>query len=354
LGGYGLSKGVSAAVTGAENKIASLAAQKIANTTKDETWQAAKQAGYVVPPSAVKSSLLGNRLESISGKAAISQEAAAKNQAVTNKLAAKFMGLPDDVPVSASAIDDFMKEQGKVYAKVASLSDDAKKALELMKQAQFDTKTNFNYYNRSLNPDALLKAKAAQADADTWFKVLLDEAQSKGEKELIDDLLKARVNMAKAGTVERALNKATGNVHADVFGRLYEKGYPLSGEGEVIGRFASAFGPYARAGEKIPTPGVSKSEAIAAAILGIGGSAATGNPAGAALAALPLVSTPVRKAVLSKAYQSLLKPNYKAGMATRLTPHVLGPFTYGLLDQPRAAQLVGLLGPSIYSAQEEE
>ena len=300
-------------------------AEQAAKAVKDETWQMARDAGYVVPPSAVKPSFVGNRLESLAGKAAVGQQASVRNQEVTNKLAAKYLGFADDVPVSPGTLDAFTKAQGNAYQRVGNLSDDAKQALELWKQSNYDKRIQFNYYNRSGSPEALAKAKAARTEADGWFNVLVDEAKEKGNPGLVDELKKARVNLAKADTVDRAMNKATGNVHADVFGRLYEKnpGLYKGTEAETIGRFASSYSPYARAGEKIPTPGVSKAEALAAGLMGITGAGMTGNVAGALLGTLPFLSAPARNFALSKSVQSGLNPNYSIPFMTRALPSLM-------------------------------
>ncbi|HEY6020109.1 MAG TPA: hypothetical protein VIY48_09465, partial [Candidatus Paceibacterota bacterium] len=97
-----------------------------------------------------------------------------------------------------------------------------------------------------------------------------------------------------------------GDVSAPVIGALLKKGKPLTNELQTVGKFSQAFPQYVRDGAKIPTPGVSKSEAILGTLLGSGGAIATGNPMGAALGALPLISGPVRSMLLSKPYQSVM------------------------------------------------
>lgn len=105
------------------NKMASTAnAPTLANPVKRTTLQEAQAAGYVVNPSAVKPSFTTNKLESVAGKAAVKQEAAIRNQEVTNTLAAKAIGLPEGTPITMHAIDKVRALAGNVYAEVQKLN----------------------------------------------------------------------------------------------------------------------------------------------------------------------------------------------------------------------------------------
>src|SRR3990167_10148155 len=88
---------------------------------RKETIHDAQKAGYVIPPSAVKPSFTTNKLESVAGKAAIKQEAAIRNQEVTNKLAARAIGLPEDTSLSMGALEGVRREAGKSYEKLNAL-----------------------------------------------------------------------------------------------------------------------------------------------------------------------------------------------------------------------------------------
>jgi hypothetical protein len=94
---------------------------KVPKIVKMQTLQEAHDAGYVVPPSMVKSSFTTNRLESVAGKAAVKQEAAIRNQEITNKLAAKSLGLPDGTPLSMGTLETIRGEAGKAYQKLSTL-----------------------------------------------------------------------------------------------------------------------------------------------------------------------------------------------------------------------------------------
>lgn len=312
----------SALQTRLADKTAEAAANQSRNAVKDATLAEGRAAGYVVPNSEVAPSFLGNRLESLGGKAAIKQEATARNQGVTNSLARKALGLADDESISQNAIDAVRKKAGAVYEEVGSLSPQAKLDLEALKQARNDAQGWFNAYNRSASPADLEKAKAARALVDQLDASLEAAATSAGRTDLPAALAQARKEIAKSYTVQRALNPATGDVSAPTIGRLFAKGKPLSDGLDTIGSFQAAFPKFAGEGARNPAAGVSKSEMLAAALLGAGGSAITGNPVGMAAAALPMLSHPARAIALSKVLQKT--PEYGVGFGTRaagqLTP----------------------------------
>jgi hypothetical protein len=146
--------------------------------------------------------------------------------------------------------------------------------------------------------------------------------------DLIKELRAARVAIAKTHDVERALNVADGNVSAAVLGKAIDKGKPLTGGLATAGKFQQAFPSYARDGERVPTPGVSKSEALMGTLLGVGGYGMAG-PAGVALAALPLASGPTRSMLLSRPFQG--GPLYPAASLPALSdPYLRGILTSGV------------------------
>lgn len=310
---------VAGAVTSklAERK-ASLATQQGQNATRDATLKASQEAGYVMPPSAVSPSFWGNRMESAGGKAALGQQASAMNQKTTDKLVRAELGIPENQAISTGTLQAIRETEGKVYAQVAGLSKDADEALKQLKQARFDATAQWKHYNRSADPAALTKAKTASADAQLWEQLLEVEAMAHGRQDLVPALQAARQRIAKTYDVERALNTSTGEVSARELSKLLEHG-KLSGNLETAARFADAFPQYAREASRIPTPGVSKSEAILGTILGAGGAASMG-PAGAAMAAIPLASAPIRAGLLSGPGQRMFArpPSYTPSMRERI------------------------------------
>lgn len=342
-GQFGANKIASAAQSRLASKTAEQAGAQSRNALRDAALAEGRGAGYVVPNSEVAPSFLGNRLESIGGKAAIKQEAAVRNQQVTNALTRQALGLSDDVPISQSTLDNLRKTAGRAYQEVSALSPQAKSDLEALKVARSDATGWFTAYNRSARPDDLAKAKAARELADQLESALEGHAKAAGRDELIPALVDARKQIAKTYTVERALNKATGDVSAPVIGRLYDKGKPLSDGLDTVGRFNQAFPKFTGTGVSTPAAGVSKSEALASLLLGSVGAAGAG-PLGITAAAVPLLSHPARALALSPMLQKT--PKYGVGLATRAAA-ALPQDAYGLLGRGGAMYvtpaLAGLL-----------
>lgn len=311
------------------DKTAQAAADASRNSVRDATLKAAQEAGYTVPPSTVNPSWINKRLESIAGKAAVGQESAMRNQEVTNSLVRKALGMAEDAPITEDALKQIRTLAGKPYQEVAAMSKDAADALEMLKQARFDTNAQFKYYGRSADPSALAKALSSKAEAQGWEQFIEQTAQGQGRNDLAQALKDARQTIAKTYSAERALNTSTGNIAAADLAKALDKGAPLSGELETVARFADAFPQLAREGSKIPTPGVSKSEALAAALLG-----GTVHPVAAAL---PLASPAVRAMVLSKPYQALMAaPKYGPSLTTQALGKI-GPERAALLARALAA-----------------
>ncbi len=274
------------------------------NPTKAATLAEGQKAGYVIPPSTVNPSWLTNRLESIGGKAAVGQEAAKRNQEVTNALVAKSLGLPKDTTVTPELLSDFRSQQGKVYEDISKISGDAKNALNELKQARHDSKVQWNFYNKSGNPEALTAAKNADGLAEMATDELEREAREAGRSELVKELASARVKIAKSYDVSRALNAASGEINAPTLGRLFAKRGEKSMTGELatIGKMAGAFKPSMREGGSVPSSGVSGTDAAATALLATMGGGAAGAP-GVLAGGLPLLRGPARNLVLSPGYQ---------------------------------------------------
>jgi len=321
----------------ATEKAAALASQKAKNAMRDATLKEAQAAGYKVPRSLYDPSFASNRLESLAGKAATKQQAAAMNQDITNSLAKQALGVPDDSVLSISTLEGIRKAASKPYQEIAAMSPQAKLDLEALKQARNDAQGWFNAYNRSASPADLAKAKEFRSAAEQLEKTLESYAVAAKRPDLLPALADARKQIAKIYTVQRALNDATGDVSAPVIGRLFERGKPLSDGLETVGKFRSAFPQVSQAGAKIPAPGVSKSEALAGALLGATGAAVTGNPVGLAAAALPLASHPARALALSKALQKV--PNYAPGVTNKLLQNI-DPETSALLARLLAAPAI--------------
>jgi hypothetical protein len=286
------------------------------NDVKAKTLANAEELGYGVPPSVKNDSFINRRLESIAGKEATRQEMRVRNQDITNEVANKELGFPKGTAVTESMLENYRDAVAQPYREIAKLSPTAASALEELKQARHDAKIYGRHADITGDPESVKRAETAQQDAKTWEGVIASEAQKAvaggGPSRLPQDLKEARQQIAKSYDIERALNLGSGDVSLPSLGRAYDKGAPLSGDLETGAKFQQAFPLFTAEGQRQPTPGVSKSEAIASAILGTTGVAAAG-PVGIAAAGIPFVSDPMRSLILSKPYQAVMG-NPKGGL----------------------------------------
>lgn len=293
-----------------------LAAAKQRNLLRDNAIKEGRDAGYKVPPSQTGGGAVENVMESVGGKAATKQAATIKNQQVTNALVRKAMGLPENTPLSDGVISKVRRRFAQPYEQVAALSPDAKALLDEWKQANHDANLYYKSYDRSANPLHLKRAERFATKAGQLERALEYEAGALGKPELIPALREARTKVAQTYDVERALNFGNGEVSANMIGRLFDQGKPLSGPLATIGRFAAATeGKFTGPGAGTPAPGVNNLSIYGSAGLGMGGDYMYGR-GGAAAGLLPWIGTPVRAGLLSDIYQRTLgMPNYAPGIS---------------------------------------
>lgn len=327
------------------NYVAKDAAATTAGAQKAAAVQAAQEAGYVLPPTEVRSTMGSELLEGLSGKIKTAQSASAKNQAVTNSLAKKALGVAEDAPLTRDALAGIRKGAGAAYESIKGVgrleADDAyKNSLSAIKAQYEGAAKDFPGLARSEVSDLVESVNMPSFGADSAIdaiRVLRESADkafragdasigkaNKDAAKAMEDLIErnlagdaaklaafrdARKTIAKTYSVEKALNLETGDVSAPALAALLKKGKPLSGELETIARTATAF-PRATQSLKEGVKALSPLDYMAAGAGGIGA-----GPVGlAALAARPMA----RSAILSKPYQSLIAPKTKADALARL------------------------------------
>lgn len=334
---------MSAAGNRAQAAINQARLQEAQQSLRNQTLRAGQEAGYMIPPSTVNPSAVNKILESVAGKAAVGQEVSLRNQEITNRLMRQELGLPEGAPITEKALSDFRARVSQPYQDIAAISPLASSTLDKLKDARFEAKAQWNYYNRSADPKALKLAKEFDDKADMLETALEKIAAKSNQPQLVDDLREARKQIAKSYNIENALNIGTGNISAPILARQMDKGTPFTGNLATTGRFANAFPSSMREGERIPTPGVSAGNALASAILGTVGGTQMGAP-GALAAALPYASIPARALVTSPAYQRMMaQPNYSPGMTNRALAPLGGmrPEEEALLSALAAARQQG-------------
>ncbi len=332
------------------NKTAKAATEQSQNAVRDATLAEARKAGYVVPPSTTNPTAFNRLAEGVSGKAATQQAAALRNQAVTNRLIRKDLGLGENAPITKESLEGLRKHAGNIYKAVKSAGEvvadsqylddlarltesvdevardfpdanvaagkeinelvdtllrdkfNAGSAVEYTKQLRYAASANLAH---GADPTRRALGLAQRDAAGALEEMVFRHLKQTGRGQLADRFEKARVLIAKTYTVEGALNPATGNVVATSLGRELKRGKPLTGGIATAAKFAQAFPKAAR--EITESPGVS---AVDALVGGVG--AATVNPG---MIALPAGRIGARAGVLSKPYQSAMgTPSYKPGV----------------------------------------
>lgn len=298
-----------------KNKQAAAAAELARKQPLNDTLRAGLDAGYVVPPSSVNPTFSNNVKESISGKIATAQTASSKNQAVTDGLVRKALGIADDAPLSVEALSKYradmhaagydpLRRLGSVTADQQFAADlaavtqkytgkgtipaiekteindlvkahkstgfDAADAVDAIKVLREDAKDAYRAGNSALGG-----AKKALADA---YEGALERALPQGS-DILKNYQAARQNIAKSFTVEDALKEGTGAVDARKLAAALQKGTPLSGELLTAARFANAFPKATQPPSLVAGPGVNNLKAMFA-----GGAGATGGALGAMVA----------------------------------------------------------------------
>lgn len=316
---------------------------------------AAREAGYVIPPTQANPTLVNRLLEGTAGKLTTAQNASARNQAVTNKLAARSLGLADDTPITPELLSNIRSTAGEAYEAIANsgvvntrviggltdtgilkfsnkyseaLDDIAKPFITAakgfpeakpspvidlvnsMKSNSFDTssavsmikqlRTGADDAFRSGNTDV---GRASRSIANLLENTVEDHLKKIGSADLLKEFRNSRQLIAKTYSIEKALNQTTGSVDAAKLAGQLQKGKPLSGELKQAAQFAQAFPKAARTPEQMGSlPQLSPLDVTA----GAGISAILQNPA--YLATLG-VRPAARSAALSPYVQNRLVQN---------------------------------------------
>lgn len=300
--------------------------------------QRARELEYVIPPTQARGSLLNRVIEGVSGKAATAQNASARNQAVTNKLAAQSLGLPEDTVITGDVLKGIRSEAGKAYDVISDTGVIMPKqsyydALDKIKKPFVSTQQSFpgqkpspvieladslksDYFDSAA---AVQKIKQLRTSADDAFRTgntdlaraskeaanaledaVEDHLKTIGSPDLLKNFKDARQLIAKTYSVENAANTVTGTIDARKLAAQLKKGKPLSGELKDVAEFGARFPKAVQPTETMGSlPQISPLDYMA----GVGGSVATQNPAMlAAAAGRPLL----RELALSSPVQNRL------------------------------------------------
>src|SRR3990172_1444407 len=374
------------AVAQAEQQAARVAA---ARAKRIEGLRAAKEAGYAVSPNEAQAGAIGRTVESLAGEPKATKLLSRRNQELTNRLAAKDVGLPEDMPISREALQKVRSEAGQDYETVKGIgrikSDPQYKA-DLAKINQSYETSAADFAHRGESPirktmeglkidefnatSAVEEVKLLRSDADKAFRqgdqslgrALRSAAQAIDDQlartvvdratvgqiapDAAERYLNARKRIAKSHMAEDALNEATGNIDASLYAKAFESGKPLSGPSAIIGRVAAQFPKSTRLAEKLGATGGTIFDiglGLGAGGIGLGAGAVPG--AGAAAAGM--LARPAGRALLaSKLGQRLLVRPGKA------LPSWVKPVDIATMSPELLAIMPGLKRPEERSFEE--
>jgi hypothetical protein len=336
--------------------------------------------GYVIPPTQINPSLLNRAMEGTAGKLTTAQNASFKNQIVTNRLANKSLGLPEDTVITPEVLGNIRTNAGKAYENLGisgtiktspkfnqALDDipvykDAIKAekdfptgkkneivevIDSLRSPQFDVSSAVSKINVLRgNADKAFASgdkglgKANKAASEVLENTIENYLANTKQTDLLNNFRDARQLIAKTYSVEKALNPASGTIDANKLAQQLRAGKPLSGELKQISEFSSAFPTATKTTESMGSlPQISPLDVGGALIAG-GGTYLSGSGAETPVTLAALLARPaLRSMALSKPVQSRL---------TNQQIRSLSPETRNL------ARMLSLQGATKFGANQEE
>jgi hypothetical protein len=344
-----------------------LSKQQELNAVRDATLRAAQGEGYVVTPGSVSPTGKNIISERMAGKTHLEQLASVQNQAVTDRLSRRAVGISDTAPLTSTAMQDIRKAEytkgyepikqiGEIKTDPAFLDDlisveskyagasasfpgavpenvtkliknftvdkfNSKDAIEVTRTLRDEAKSNFRK-----GEDALAKAQIDISNAlENQIERSLTASNNAKAADMLEQFRLSRQRMAVSHTIEDAIKEGGGSVIASKLARDIQSGKYVSGDVKTIAEFANVFPRVSQTPSQIGTPGAGTMMGR-----GLGGAAGlgagfllggqTGAGAGAAIGAFApeMVSAGMRNYLLSGTAQRNMLPNYSP-LASRLT-----------------------------------
>ena len=299
----------------------------------DDITKQGVASGYKLTPQDASNPSWWKKAQQLAVGDGLTRKIISDNQEVTNKLARKYLNVPQGTPLGENILKNVKTKHKPTYDKINEIQPIAytvrgkdvagtptektlrtrsgSEILQDLDAARGTSKQQWNLYVRKPEKaNAKQKALAADAMIKKYEDELLDLAQRAGEPDLVDKLRKARVDYAKAYTVDKALNPASGDVNAQVFASLYNSGAPITDEGKIIAQFATQHKPITRVPISESNTYMNKFDAII-----ISQNLARKNliPAGVPLLKYPIGANLAREGVT----KSLAFPSYKPSLLSR-------------------------------------
>jgi len=266
--------------------------KQLQNATRDETLKLGRDAGYVALPTDVGGRKTGRFLEGVSGKFKTEELASARNQQVTNNLTKKYLGLPEDTPLTTEVLENARTSVYPAYEAIAETGTinlgnknpfsnivtginkvsggknalmqdipdtytmDAATAIQKLKELRADGSAYLRSGTNIMkpNPKEVARGNRYLAEADKLEKAIENHVVKLGQPELINQFRDARRYIAKTFTVEKALNPQTGTVDAKKIAKQLDQGVPITDELALVGKFAKAFPKTTKVVAEAPAP----------------------------------------------------------------------------------------------------
>lgn len=350
------------AVLAAKEKIlpSAILKEKEANAVRDATLRAAQAEGYVVTPGAVTPTGKNILAERMAGKTHLEQLASVQNQAVTDRLARRAVGISDTAPLTSDSMKQIraaeytkgyepIKKLGEITTDPAFLDDliavegryagpgasfpgavpepvnkliktytvdkfDAKDAVEVTRTLREEARANF-----VKGDNALAKAQIDVSNAlENQIERALAAAKRPDASTMLEQFRLSRQRMAVSHTIEDAIKEGSGHVTASKLARDIQSGKYVSGDVKTIAEFANVFPRVSQIPSQIGAPGAGTmlgrslsggAGAITGSLLGGATGAGIGGVVGAV--APEMISAGMRGYLLSPMGQRRLLPSYQ-------------------------------------------
>jgi len=266
--------------------------QQLQNATRDETLKIGREAGYVALPTDVGGRKTGRFLEGVSGKFKTEELASARNQQVTNNLTKKYLGLPEDAPLTSEVLENARTSVYPAYEAIAETGTitlgnknpfsnivtgvnkvaggknalmqdvpdtytmDAATAIQKLKELRSDGSAYLRSGTNIMkpNPKEVARGNRYLSEADKLEKAIENHVIKLGQPELINQFRDARKYIAKTFTVEKALNPQTGTIDAKKIAKQLDQGVPITDELALVGKYAQAFPKATKVVAEAPAP----------------------------------------------------------------------------------------------------
>ena len=339
----------------AKSKNALLQGQKQTNVVRDANLLAAQKEGYVVTPSSLDPTGANIVKERIAGKTHLEQLASIKNQTITDNLARKAVGLPENAQLTPEVMKGIREaEYTKGYAPLKKLGEIAADDVYITDLANIEAKyTGASKSFPGVVPDEVGKlikgflvdkfdsgdvvdvvrnlreqasanfrkgenaAAKAQLDVATALEGQIARVlETSGDPNLVgllEQFRASRQRMAVSHTVEEAIRKGSGSVDGRKLARDIQNDKFMTGDLKTAAEFANTFPRVNVPPSMIGTPGAGTilGRSLSGAA-GAGAGFAAGGGIGAVIgaAAPELISAGMREYMLSRMGQKGAVPKY--------------------------------------------